>query len=86
MLVNSRYFKDVNFFSEKYFLFWEEIDLCRKFLKKKLSIIVNPSSIAHHKQGSSSKFNIKNFFIRIHHNELSPLLYFDIQKKFTLSL
>ena len=80
LLVNSRYFKDVNFFSEKYFLFWEEIDLCRKFLKKKLSIIVNPSSIAHHKQGSSSKFNIKNFFIRIYHNELSPLLYFDIQK------
>ena len=80
LLVNSRYFKDVNFFSEKYFLFWEEIDLCRKFLKKKLSIIVNPSSIAYHKQGSSSKSNIKNFFIRIHHNELSPLLYFDIQK------
>jgi GT2 family glycosyltransferase len=80
LLINSRYFKDVNFFSEKYFLFWEEIDLCRKFLKKKLSIIVNPSSIAHHKQGSSSKFNIKNFFIRTYHNELSPLFYFDIKK------
>ena len=80
LLVNSKYFKEVNFFSEKYFLFWEEIDLCRKFLRKKLSIIVNPSSIAYHKQGSSSKFSIKNFFVRTFHNELSPLYYFEIKK------
>lgn len=80
LLVNSKYFKEVNFFSEKYFLFWEEIDLCRKFLRKKLSIIVNPSSIAYHKQGSSSKFGIKNFFVRTFHNELSPLYYFEIKK------
>tara|TARA_B100001093_G_scaffold175748_1_gene168532 strand:+ start:3455 stop:4315 length:861 start_codon:yes stop_codon:yes gene_type:complete len=80
LLVNSKYFKEVNFFSEQYFLFWEEIDLCRKFLRKKLSIIVNPSSIAYHKQGNSSKFNIKNFFVRTFHNELSPLYYFEIKK------
>jgi len=80
LLVNSKYFKEVNFFSEKYFLFWEEIDLCRKFLRKKLSIIVNPSSIAYHKQGGSSKFGIKNFFVRTFHNELSPLYYFEIKK------
>ena len=80
LLINSKYFKEVNFFSDKYFLFWEEIDLCRKFLKKKLSIIVNPLSIAHHKQGSSSKFNLKNFFKRCYYNEISPLYYFDIKK------
>ena len=80
LLINSTYFKEVNFFSDKYFLFWEEIDLCRKFLKKKLSIIVNPLSIAHHKQGSSSKFNLKNFFKRCYYNEISPLYYFDIKK------
>lgn len=80
LLINSKYFKEVNFFSDKYFLFWEEIDLCRKFLKKNLSIIVNPLSIAYHKQGSSSKFNLNNFFKRCYHNEISPLYYFDIKK------
>jgi len=80
LLVNSKYFKEVNFFSEKYFLFWEEIDLCRKFINKKLSIIVNPLSIAQHKQGKSSKFNLTNFCIRTYHNEISPLYYFDIKK------
>ena len=57
-----------------------EIDLCRKFLRKNLSIIVNPLSIAHHKQGSSSKFNLNNFFKRCYHNEISPLYYFNIKK------
>jgi len=80
MLINSKYFKDVNFFSEKYFLFWEEIDLCRKFIKKKLSIIVNPYSKAHHKEGSSSKLTIKNFFLRQYHYEISPLYYFEVKK------
>ena len=80
LLINSKYFREVNYFSEKYFLFWEEIDLCRKFLKKKLSIIVNPLSIAHHKQGKSSKFNLLNFCIRTYHNEMSPLYYFNIKK------
>ena len=80
LLLNSKHFKEVNLFSEKYFLFWEEIDLCRKFFKKKLSVIVNPLSIAHHKQGGSSKFNYRVFFIRTYHNELSPLLYFNVKK------
>ena len=80
LLVNSKYFKEVNCFSEKYFLFWEEIDLCRKFFRKKLSIIVNPFSIAQHKQGRSSKFNLTNFCIRTYHNEISPLYYFDVKK------
>ena len=80
LLVNSKYFKQVGFFSKKYFLFWEEIDLCRKFLNEKLSIIVNPSALAFHKQGKSSKLSIKNSFIRSLHSELSPLYYFNIKK------
>jgi len=80
LLIKSRYFMDVNFFSKNYFLFWEEIDLCRKFLNKKLSIIVNPNALAFHKQGKSSKLSINNFFVRCFHSELSPLYYFNIKK------
>ena len=34
LLIKSKYYKEVGGFSEKYFLFWEEVDLCKKFLKK----------------------------------------------------
>ena len=80
LLIKSKYFYEVNLFSKKYFLFWEEIDLCRKFLNRKLSIIVNPNSLAFHKQGKSSKFSMRNFFVRCYHSELSPLYYFNIKK------
>ncbi len=80
LLIKSRLFKEVNGFSNKYFLFWEEIDLCRKFLKKNLSIIVNPFSIAHHNEGSSSKPSLENIFLRSFHHEISPLYYFDVKK------
>tara|TARA_B100001057_G_scaffold333652_1_gene334203 strand:- start:3460 stop:4317 length:858 start_codon:yes stop_codon:yes gene_type:complete len=80
LLINSKYFESVNYFTKKYFLFWEEIDLCRKLLNKKLSIIVNPLATAHHNQGKSSKPTLENFFLRIFHNEISPLYYFDVKK------
>ena len=80
LMINSKYFKEVDMFSKEYFLFWEEIDLCRKFLNKKLSIIVNPLAEAYHNQGKSSKANFVNQFMRFYHNELSPLYYFDVKK------
>ena len=80
LLIKSKYFNVVGGFSDKYFLFWEEIDLCKKFLKKKFSIIVNPSSTAYHKEGSSSKVDFENLFIRSYHHEISPLYYFKVKK------
>ena len=80
LLIKSKYFREVGGFSDKYFLFWEEIDLCRKFSKKNLAIIVNPLSLAHHKEGTSSKNDFENLFIRSFHHEISPLYYFEIKK------
>ncbi len=80
LFINSKFFKEVNGFSEKYFLFWEEVDLCKKFLKKKLSIIVNPLSLAYHNEGTSSKIDLENIFIRSFHHEISPLYYFNVKK------
>ena len=79
LLIKASEFKNIGKFNEKYFLFWEEIDLCRKLRSKKLSVIVTPNSKAEHNQGSSSKFNIQNFLIRAYHNEYSPLIYFNVQ-------
>ena len=80
LLVRSKFFEKVGGFSEKYFLFWEEVDLCKKFIRNNYTIIVNPSSIAHHTEGTSSKMNIENLFLRSFHHEISPLYYFEIKK------
>ena len=80
LLISAKHFKNIGKFDEKYFLFWEEIDLCRKSRSKKNSVIVTPKSKAQHHQGKSSKSNIQNFLIKTFHNEYSPLIYFDVQK------
>jgi GT2 family glycosyltransferase len=80
LLINSKHFKDVGMFSSEYFLFWEEIDLCRKFFKKKLSVIVNPKSVAKHKEGNSTKKSFFMFLLRTFHSEKSALYYFNVKK------
>jgi len=80
LLLNSEHFEKVGKFDERYFLFWEEIDLCRRFRSKKHSVIISPSSLAIHKQGRSSKKSIKNFIIKTFYSEYSPLIYFNVQK------
>ncbi len=76
LLLKKKFFEEVNKFDENYFLFWEEIDLCKKFRERKLSVIINTSVTALHNEGSSSENNILNFYIRNYHKELSPLIYF----------
>ena len=80
LLISAKHFENIGKFDEKYFLFWEEIDLCRKFRSKKTSVIITPKSKAHHNQGKSSKSNIQNFLTKTFHNEYSPLIYFNVQK------
>ena len=80
LLISAKQFKNVGKFDERYFLFWEEIDLCRKFRLNKTCVIITPKSKAQHKQGKSSKSNFQNFLIKTFHNEYSPLIYFNVQK------
>ena len=80
LLISAKHFENIGKFDEKYFLFWEEIDICKKLRSKKTSVIVTPKSKAQHNQGKSSKSNIQNFLIKTFHNEYSPLIYFDVQK------
>ena len=80
LLLNSEYFEKIGKFDERYFLFWEEIDLCRSFRSMKHSVIISPSCLAIHKQGQSSKKSIKNFIIKTFYSEYSPLIYFNVKK------
>ena len=80
LLINAKKFKEVGGFNEKLFLFWEEIDLCRRFRLNKLSVIITPKSKAEHKQDKSSGSNLQNFLIKTYYHEYSPLVYFNVQK------
>ena len=80
LLVKADQFEKVGGFNEKLFLFWEEIDLCRKFRSNKLSVIITPKSKAEHKQDKSSDSNFENFLIKTYYHEYSPLVYYNVQK------
>ena len=86
LLINSKHFRDVGMFTKEYFLFWEEIDLCRKFFKKKLSVIISPKALAFHEQGTSSKKTLSVYLIRIYHSEKSPLYYYKVKKNSSMYL
>ena len=86
LLINSKHFRDVGMFTKEYFLFWEEIDLCRKFFKKKLSVIISPKALAFHEQGTSAKKTLLVYLIRIYHSEKSPLYYYKVKKNSSMYL
>ena len=80
LLINSKHFINVGMFTKKFFLFWEEVDLCRKFLNKKFSIIVSPKANANHKAGTSANRNLFVYITRVFHSEKSPLYYFNVKR------
>jgi|TARA_B110001452_G_C15130878_1_gene394055 GT2 family glycosyltransferase len=80
LMINLKIFLNVGKFSEKFFMFWEEIDLCKKFRNSNFSVIVNPKAKIIHDKQKSSNNDLKTFIIKIYHLELSPLYYFNIKK------
>ena len=80
LLVSKKEFIHIGMFNPKYFLFWEEIDLCRKFRNNKLSLILNPECEMIHQQGNSVNNSIYTYFIKTFNTEYSPFIYFDIKK------
>lgn len=71
--------KEVNFFDERYFIYSEDIDLCRKYRNKNYKIIFNPTvEIIHHKYKSGLKNKNKKIQKNIKkHFYNSLLLYYD---------
>jgi GT2 family glycosyltransferase len=53
-------------FDERYFLYYEDYDLCNQIrLNKNLNIIYNPNIIITHHEGRESNFKLKFFFIHL---------------------
>jgi len=92
MLIKKNYFKN-KIFDEKYFLYFEDTQLCKNLARDKKSIILVNKSYASHEQHASVKKTLKNLFIINYNLALSKHLYFNTKilsyiftKDFTLFL
>ena len=81
MLLNNEIIRKTKLFNKKYFLFWEDYDLCRKLYSKKIPIIKTYLSRALHLKHRSVKDNYKNYFLIQMYHLLSSYIYFDVDKK-----
>ena len=80
MLLNNSVIKKTKLFDKKYFLYWEDYDLCRKLYNLKLPIIKSFSSRAYHLKHSSVKDNLINYFIIQMFHVYSSYIYFNLEK------
>jgi GT2 family glycosyltransferase len=81
MLLEKKALKNVGYFDDKFFLYFEDIDLCYRLRKKKYKLIFTPSVQVYHKGGGSSAADsLKNrffyrqsqlYFYRKHNSKMS---------------
>ena len=59
MFLNMKNFKEIGFFDSNFFLYFEEIDLCKRLQLNNIKIYIDPSIKVHHLGGASHdlKFN-----------------------------
>ena len=59
MFLNLSEFKNIGFFDEIFFFYFEEIDLCKRLVNQGKKIYLVPDIIIHHEGGSSHEESIK---------------------------
>ena len=67
MFLNLNQFKEIGFFDENFFIYFEEIDLCRRLRKLGKKIYLDPQILIEHKGGSSHNQSI-NFQMELSRN------------------
>ena len=67
MLLNLDQFEDIGFFDENFFIYLEEIDLCKRLKKKNKKIYLDKDVLIHHLGGSSHN-EIINFEMELSRN------------------
>ena len=64
-LIKLDYLKSINFFDERFFLYCEDLDLCRKIIESKGLIAVDPNIKVTHLYNKQSHRSLKLFFVHI---------------------
>lgn len=77
MLLNMGVMREVGFFDETFFLYYEDEDLCQRVFEKRLQIIVVPDmQLTHLSRGSvRGRSPLRSEFIRGYHHAQSKLLF-----------
>ncbi len=57
MIVRRNVFAQIKGFDPSYFLYWEDVDLCRRSIQKGAQVVVLPSATAIHHRGASLSDN-----------------------------
>ncbi len=83
MIARTKALKDINGFDEKFFLYWEDTDICSRLKKAGWKIIYYPLSEIYHHTGTSS--NTVPLF-SIFHFHRSCYIYFRKHAKWPLSI
>lgn len=81
-LFNVRKMKKLKFFDEQFFLYWEDVDLCHRIKKKGYKIIIAGKANAKHLSSTSSRNDLKTFFIRNINFKFGEYLYYTKINKF----
>ncbi len=63
-LTDKNRFKKFKMFDERFFFYWEDVDLCKRIEKSDFKIYLNSDAVAYHKGENSVKPNLKTFIIR----------------------
>jgi N-acetylglucosaminyl-diphospho-decaprenol L-rhamnosyltransferase len=77
LLLNMKIMREIGFFDEKFFLYYEDEDLCQRIFDQKKQIILAPDAIVtHFSRGSvKGKNPLKSEFIRGYHHAQSKLIF-----------
>jgi len=88
MFLNLEEFKDIGFFDSNFFIYLEEIDLCKRLRRKNKKIFLDPSILIKHQGGSShdSEHNYEMELSRNWHWMWSLFYYNRKQKGFFLAI
>lgn len=57
LLVRHRLFKQLGGFDPRFFLYWEDVDLCRRALEANYQVVLHPNAQATHQRGASLSDN-----------------------------
>jgi N-acetylglucosaminyl-diphospho-decaprenol L-rhamnosyltransferase len=77
LLLNMEVMREIGFFDEKFFLYYEDEDLCQRVFNQKKQIILIPDAeVTHFSRGSvKGKNPLKSEFIRGYHHVQSKLIF-----------
>jgi len=74
-LLDVKKIKKIGFFDENFFLYWEDIDLCRRIKNTQYKIILNKELLALHEGSKSSDNNLSMMYLRLSNYKYGEYLY-----------